>query len=125
MKGKYIFLCNFIFFVFYLTSLMATHAVQNYQVINDDSLQKVYVNPSDLFITENGLFLQGAAELIPLHSVKTDEYGFYVKTKHNPEVGPLKEPACWNGHPLYHEECGGCAHWWCPFRCKCHSPWLN
>ena len=125
MKGMYIFLCNFIFFVFYLSSLMANHTVQNYQEISNDSLQKIYVNPCDLLITERGLFLQGATELISLNRVETDEYGFYVEAKRDPEIRPKREPTCINGHPITHRECGGCANWWCNSRCKCYSPWFK
>ncbi len=105
------------------SSAMTYETAHNYQGSNISSSQKMYVNPSDILVTENGLFLLGATEFIVVHGIETDEFGFYVELKENPKIGPRKEPTCINGHPVYHKECGGCAHWFCNSRCKCYSPW--
>lgn len=84
---------------------------------------RMYVNPSDLLISDDGLYLIGISkELIPLCKIGTDEYGFYIEAAKDRKIDPKKEPTCVNGHPVYHS-CGGCANWWCNSRCKCYSPW--
>ena len=123
MKRSYFFLCYLIFLVLYSNSAFSSDLEDNYLEHNRKTNQKLYVNPNDLLISEAGLFLVGASELISLKKVEFDEYGFYVVAAKNTEIRPKQESMCMNGHPIYHEECGGCANWWCNFRCKCHSPW--
>jgi hypothetical protein len=85
---------------------------------------RIDISPSDLLIREDGIFLIKADNVLPLPAVYVDSKGLFII---DPTV--KKEDkiwnACGNGHEIYHYECGGCAHWWCPFRCKCHSPWIN
>lgn len=93
------------------------------QVNLERNEERIYVSPTELVISNDGLFLIDSNELIPLLVIGLDEFGFYIEAKAKPEIRPKKNPTCVNGHPIYHKECGGCAHWWCNSRCKCHSPW--
>lgn len=119
MNRVFGFLYSVIFLIAFTSSAMA-HPTS----LNCQEAQKIYVQPSDLLVNENGLFLRGKFDLIPLSSIATDEYGFYVELMERPAIGPYDGiPKCFNGHPIWHVECNGCANWWCPQRCKCYSPW--
>jgi hypothetical protein len=82
--------------------------------------QKIYISPNELVFTQEGIFLLHAQELIPIDAIFSDREGIFI-------IDPLKydkiTDTCPNGHKIYHLECGGCAWWYCNFRCKCYSPW--
>jgi len=80
---------------------------------------RINISPDELLITENGMFLLKSDDALPLTAVFADAEGLFII---DPVAGRLHNE-CLNGHPLYHQECRGCANWWCVFRCKCHSPW--
>ena len=85
--------------------------------------EKVYVEYSNLLIDEEGIFFCDAEGGHPVDEIGCDADGFYIYAKDNEAViKPKVDPTCINGHPIFHKECGGCAHWWCSCRCKCYSP---
>lgn len=85
--------------------------------------QKCYVCREDILILEDGLFVIESGELVSVSSIGVDEEGFYIIGARDSKIGPRVQPTCFNGHPVYHKECGGCANWWCTLRCKCYAPW--
>lgn len=89
---------------------------------NDEIVEKrINIKADELLVTETGLYLLVDDEAFPLTGVFADENGLYVKV--NLRKQDTIRDTCHNGHKIYHYECGGCANWWCLFRCKCHSPW--
>jgi|GEM_PF-5089418 len=102
------------------------HCCANYNLGDDTYVnQKVYVNYSDLNIDEDGIILMGSKGVSLVDLLGSDEQGFYIYARDREQIRPREAPKCMNGHPIYHAECGGCAHWWCPFRCKCSSPIMH
>jgi hypothetical protein len=65
-----------------------------------------------------------------IKALYSDDEGLYIKVSNkivNRKEEKMNAQVCVNGHPVYHHYylggCGGCAHPWCNFRCKCHMPW--
>lgn len=87
---------------------------------NDDQSEKIYIDSSSLLIIEEQLYLKQDGEILSIPALYSDENGLFILVLERPSV--IKPRTCINGHDVYHN-CGGCANWWCAFRCKCHSPW--
>ena len=104
------------FFIFLLFCSASTQAGESLCEENDSF--KLYVNSQDLLIDDNALLLIDGGEVIQVKSIAVDSLGIYVVMARD----SIRARECGNGHPEYHG-CGGCANWWCPFRCKCYSPW--
>lgn len=84
--------------------------------------EKIYLSPHELLVTDCGLFLLTRDTALPLTAIFSDANGIYINFPVE-AAGQMKAYTCPNGHDIYHRECGGCANWWCNFRCKCYSPW--
>jgi hypothetical protein len=84
---------------------------------NNRTEDKIYLAPENVLITQEGIFYVQSNKIIEVDAIYTDCEGIYMRGKEK------ADNRCGNGHPLYHIECGGCANWWCNFRCKCSSPW--
>lgn len=92
----------------------------NLNISHDENYdeERLDVTLNDLLFLEHGIYLINAEEFIPLKALYTDSKGLFVMI---PRDKIWNE--CNNGHRIYHQACGGCANWWCAFRCKCYSPW--
>lgn len=86
----------------------------------ETGIVKLYVSAENLLINDNALLLIDGDEVIQVKSITVDDVGMYVIIAKD----TIKARACLNGHPEYHS-CGGCANWWCYYRCKCYSPWAG
>lgn len=84
--------------------------------------ERIDILPSELLITDTGLYLLKFGEAHPLTAVFSDESGLYtiIETKRKDKDGET----CPKGHKIIHDECMGCGRWWCPYRCFCHFPWF-
>jgi hypothetical protein len=93
----------------------STDFIENYDqsIVGD----RIYIASEDLLITKYGIFLMSSGEALPLTAIYVDSQGIYIKKEDK------IYDTCLNGHKIYHQACGGCANWWCAFRCKCCSPW--
>lgn len=91
-----------------------------------DFQERINIEPHELLVIQNGLLLLKNNEVFPLNAVFADTDGLYVilEVRREDKIWDPNERYCENGHPLYCP-CGGCANWWCTFRCKCHSPWSS
>jgi len=78
---------------------------------------KIYVKPEEIKITENGIFYVKNEVILPIYSIHFDAEGFYIEYLDMDGIWDT----CQNGHKIYHQYCGGCAIWGCPFICKCFS----
>ena len=120
------------FIIFLCLSLFSTVCCYAYcceQGQHGNISTRMYVNIQEIVSNEEGLFLIDVDDLIPLKSIAIDDFGCFVETMfRGDKIRPQDNPTCMNGHPVYHLKryggCDGCAHPWCIFRCKCHSPWL-
>ena len=123
---------------FLLTLCLASFnlfACANFYETKEEKFIKVYVTEKDLLLHDNQILFNVSGELESLNAVYCDADGLYIvidqKTARRRNRGDFEAAGntCFNGHPEYHKRqdwgCGGCAHWGCPFRCKCHSPWNN
>ena len=80
---------------------------------------KIYVTPDEILLTKNGIYYLLHGEALPVISLNCDEKGVYIEPVQQDSI----RDSCPNGHKIYHTACMGCAFWWCPYRCKCYSPW--
>lgn len=78
--------------------------------------KRIYIDSKDLLITDHGIFLIKSGEALPLTALYVDTQGIFF-------LADKIYDTCGNGHKIYHLACGGCANWWCAYRCKCCSPW--
>ncbi len=84
--------------------------------------EKIYLKSENILVVEHGIYYLINKEALPIMILHCDQNGIFVdltELSRNPEV----TDQCMNGHKIYHWDCLGCAHWFCPFRCKCYSPW--
>lgn len=88
--------------------------------------ERINIEPHELFVTQNSLLLLRDNEAFPLTAVYADADGLYaiLDARREDKIWDPNERCCGNGHLVYCP-CGGCAFWWCNFRCKCHSPWVQ
>lgn len=84
--------------------------------------ERINILPKDLLVTESGLFLLKDGEALPLTAIFADASGVFTIVDVRRSNDSITD-SCPNGHQIYHFACGGCANWWCSFRCKCNSPW--
>lgn len=112
-------ICVFALFFSVLTAVSMCYAC-NVALQNNTTSEKFYIPADKLLVTDHGLFLLNDKDALPLTAVFVDAKGIYIQLQLN---GKMAENTCINGHPIYHQECAGCANWWCNSRCKCYSPW--
>lgn len=113
------------FFLMSLLGLLTFFSVNDCIACNADNLEEndiVYVEAEQIIVTEKGLFLQTPEGFMKLDALFSNDKGLYI----NPNVGRDRiwsKDKCWNGHPVYHRECGGCAmpRQLCHFRCSCFT----
>lgn len=86
------------------------------QILTDQStsemiVQKIYVQPSDIYFSGNQIFVQTPKGLMPVTSLKTDAKGIYYKTAHpqswvctRNENGKVCNT--YNAYNYYCESCG-------------------
>lgn len=76
-------------------------------------VQKVYVHPSQIYFSDNQIFVQTPKGLMPVHSLKTDAKGIHYRTAHpqswycqyvDKQTG--KKCGYYNTFTYYCEECG-------------------
>ena len=77
-------------------------------------IEKVYVSPEDIHITDRGIYWYDCAGITLVDAVFFDNQGLYI----------IKKPSevtdkCINGHRIWCWNCLGCAIPICKFRCKC------
>jgi hypothetical protein len=83
---------------------------------------RIDIYADELLISDSGLFLIRSGEILPITALFVDSEGLFIRE--SMQAGKVWEHnTCLNGHEIWHKECRGCAHWFCPFRCKCYSPW--
>lgn len=112
-----------------LTSLLATFACLSFtnsygqenlnltasQILPEQAaiemiVQKIYVQPSDIYFSDNQIFVQTPKGLIPVNSLKTDAKGIHYKTAHPQSwVCTRKEKGkvcnTYNAYDYYCEKC--------------------
>lgn len=87
------------------------HIFSEYQFEED----KIYIQPHQLTITNEGIFIIVQGELILVRQLNCDEKGIYCLIEHLDKI----TDKCQNGHKMWCGRCGGCVVKWCKFRCKC------
>lgn len=76
--------------------------------------RKVYIQPNQILISEDGIFVLDNEELVSISQLNHDENGMYIVRR--PDKITDK---CANGHKMWCGRCGGCVIRWCKFRCIC------
>ncbi len=76
---------------------------------------KIHIHPSQLTITNEGIFIIVQGEHVLVHQLNCDENGIYCLMEHLDKI----TDECYNRHKIWCGRCGGCAVRWCKFRCKC------
>lgn len=96
---------------------------------------KTYVELEEVIFESNNIFIIKNENIYSVKAIYTDPKGLYVKLyktarpqARQDKIRPLDNVeqqkfsgTCWNKHPIYHKECGGCAMPLCVFRCKCFN----
>lgn len=76
------------------------------------AVQKIYVQPSEIYFSNNQIFVQTPKGLVPVHSLKTDAKGIHYKTVHPKswyceyEFDDGTTCGNYNTYTYYCEECG-------------------
>lgn len=85
--------------------------VCEYEVVGN----KVYIQPEQLSIVHNGIYILIQGEPIFVCQLNCDENGIYCLIEHLDSI----TGQCKNKHPIWCKRCWGCIVRWCKFRCKC------
>lgn len=87
------------------------HILSEYRIEGD----KIYIQPNQLNITNEGIFVivQGEQVLVP--QLNCDENGTYCLMEYLDKI----TDKCYNGHKIWCKRCLGCVVRYCKFRCKC------
>lgn len=104
-------------FIYYFVAIFAL--ICNLQADVQEEKNKIYIDIERIAIDEKNIYIINEGKLCPVEALYSDENGFYIYLGGRDRISDT----CLNGHQIYHWACGGCANWWCHFRCKCHSPW--
>lgn len=76
---------------------------------------RIYVDPEQISISNDGLFVLTDAGRERIDQLNCDENGiYYVVNKIDKIIDK-----CPNGHKIWCRRCGGYVTRWCKFRCKC------
>ncbi len=81
----------------------ATQTLPEQSVI-EKNVQKIYVQPSDIYFSDNQIFVQTPKGLIQVHSLKTDSHGIYYKTA-RPYSWDCPRCGEYNAYDYYCEHC--------------------
>ena len=82
---------------------------------NQTNVEKIYVSPDQIVLTNSGIFLIEGHELIPISNISYDDGGLFI-----PNFLVNKE-RCDYGHSIKCKRCEGCSdRRSCPFRCRCY-----
>ncbi len=92
---------------------------KNKSSYSEDTFEKLYVQPEEVLINENGIFFISDETIFRISSLHHDAQGIYF----------LKSPdyalICPKGHEISCMACMGCEGWAvsCPYRCRCLMVW--
>jgi hypothetical protein len=120
---------KFAFALFFSLSSMNLFAHETPKDFHRDQISATYISYEDLLFENGRIFLICSDQVKEINAVFSDNHGLYIiEFFYSKEAREDKIlDFCSNGHPVYHQYyyggCGGCAHPWCVFRCKCHMPW--
>lgn len=107
-------------FCFFCLSALVTNAAypKNYLNSLEDSKMdrdKIYIQPGQVHVSQEGIFIFENEELIRIEQLNCDENGIYFFVT---ELDKITDK-CPNGHKIWCGRCGSCVTRWCKFRCKC------
>jgi len=77
---------------------------------------KVYIQPQQLQIVNEGIFLHVQNEKFLIQQLNFDEKGIYCWIE---LLSDRISDECYNQHKIWCWTCLGCVVRYCPFRCKC------
>ena len=77
---------------------------------------RIYIQPEQLFISNEGIFLFIQGSQVLVHQLNCDGYGIYCRLE---QLDKITEDRCYNKHPIWCRRCHGCVVRECPFHCKC------
>lgn len=88
-------------------------------------IEQIQVSMDELILSDQGIYLIEDGVLVEVSAVYSSAQGVTVVPNRDVQKGQINT-VCGNGHDIYHHRhdggCGGCANWWCVYRCKCNSP---
>lgn len=118
--SKFLSLISLVLCLTHITWMEATcsNNVNTYNSFSNEYsevLDKIYIQPFQLEITDEGIFILIQDEKVLVRQLSCDENGIYFQTEHLDTI----TDKCKNGHKIWCGRCGGCAVRWCKFRCKC------
>ncbi|HEY4832253.1 MAG TPA: hypothetical protein VIH61_06820, partial [Waddliaceae bacterium] len=87
-----------------------------YEVVDN----KVYIQPDQLFITSEGIFLFVQGVQVLVNQLNCDDHGIYCLVD---QLDTITDK-CKNGHKIWCKRCFGCVVRECLFHCKCVE-WKN
>jgi methionyl-tRNA synthetase len=59
---------------------LAQHHAENQKIVS--LKQKIYVEPSQIYFSNNHIFVQSTKEMIQIQGIKSDELGVYYQAEH-------------------------------------------
>lgn len=102
--------------------------VSAYSSQRTTEIEQIQITKDDLILTDNGIYFIEDGEITEVSAIYSNANGIIVVPNRDLQKGGIVS-TCGNGHDIYHHYhdggCGGCANWWCVFRCKCNSPWAE
>ena len=82
---------------------------------NEGPEEKVYIQPEQIYISYDGIFIFDSEGWAHVQQLNCDENGVYYFTENLDKI----TDKCPNGHKIWCNRCGGCVTRWCKFRCVC------
>lgn len=82
---------------------------------NEEVPGKIYIQPEQIFISHDGIFIFDNVGWARVHQLNCDEIGIYYFSEKLDKI----TDKCPNGHKIWCGRCGVCVTRWCKFRCKC------
>jgi hypothetical protein len=110
--------------IFCLSMLFTSLVVQAIDGVNTDpyynynqesNFEKLYLEPEQVIISKNGIFLKIADTFYQSPELYSDDAGIYIPIHYV----VTRHEKCDYGHLIICKRCGGCAGCVCPFRCHC------
>jgi len=116
-KSPFLFILLFCFLAFTAHAENFWHTLDMEHVDNEYRIEgdKVYIQPNQLNITDEGIFIALHGDQVLVRQLNCDENGIYCLMECLDKI----TDKCYNGHKIWCTRCWGCLVRYCKFRCKC------